>query len=246
MERNSKKVQIVQNIAIVVLTLLLVTSIVFGATYAWFADIDTSTGTLTMGGGVYVTTLTFDGDDKATNGISITTPTGMGLLPGCRLKMTAGAKIEQTSTPVLLRADISVDVSVSADSTATSEEIASVSTAIYNKIIETLNSTSSNTKWRFYTGDQYFYYIGSNSVAANIGDTVPMEIDASGSEIRVFLFNSTSIDLDGEVAKLLDDNFQNSVVKVELEFQAIQYYFGSVNDYKISTISPIMNSAFNS
>lgn len=244
MEKSSKKVKIIQNIAIVVLTILLITSIVFGATFAWFADVDTSTGTLTMGGGVYVTTLTFGGDDKATNGVEIATPNDMEILPGCRLRVTAGAKIEQTTTPVLLRASVTVNMTVSDTSTATAEDIDLINQALYNKVIDVLNQTGGNTKWRYYTGDQYFYYIGSNALASTVADTEPMKIDATSSDIRVFLFNYLDIDLDGELARMLDDKYQDGVIHFELEFQAIQYYFGSAQDYKISTVSPIINEAF--
>ncbi len=173
---ESVKKYSIQTIAIIVLSVLLAISVAVGGTMAWFADKDTATGTLTMGGAVNI-----DIYDKGadSNDVTFTLPGDADVVvPSMAVAVDTTVMVAQTTTPVFLRAKVDVQVSGVTDADGT----------IKNQFVAEVAKLANGKGWYIASDDGdsskaggYFYY---TTTAATLSSNLTA-VDASGSAKEV-------------------------------------------------------------
>lgn len=189
MER--KKASTVQIIIIILLSILLVISLILGASFAWFADQNTGTSTMTMGGKIIIKLE--NSEAKTATFVDET-----GLMPGAKVESDVNVFIGQSTTPVFLRTKIDIDIAPKDDSFTLSENTKNMAINTFNSGIQSMindtgtlflsssdltgqdengsghsfgNVVTKGAKWIYYEG---WYYLVS--VDQSMDATMPEDI----------------------------------------------------------------------
>ena len=218
---ESVKKYSIQTIAIIVLSVLLAISVAVGGTMAWFADNDTATGTLTMGGPVNIDIY----DQGATSEtVKFALPANAEFaVPSSPVTMDTTVNIGATNIPVFLRAKITVQVSGSTDTTTVQNE--------FNNSLKTLANGKS-----WYLVDGYYYYL----TAEASDDTGVLKEATGGTEVEFLVGTFT-------LPKTWTNEVASATVTFNLEVQAIQgliYGTDGALDNTIADVATAFDEAF--
>ena len=219
-------------VIIVVLSVLLAILLVAGSTFAWFASNQTASRTITLGDPVRITLIDREGENLAGQNSFPITIAGNNILPGMRIDMLARARLDQSTTPAILRARVSVVVRDVL--TATQEEQDEVD-RINQLLFNVVNGVGTHTgvvdqsgpyKWAFYQGSGdtagWWYYLGSNITnLENAEQSVLARVDSTSADPadRLVTFIDNSF-----IFPRVDNLFANSNVEFRVTVQALQGY----------------------
>ncbi len=234
MENKNAYINRIQNVLIIVLSVLLIISLSLGASFAWFRDQESQKHTISIGGAVNIALLDVDENTADTQKLIIVGALNKPITPGSQLKLNAKAQLAKSSTPAIVRFSVDLNITgysltayndtLKAEETLTEEEmqekILLIKTDILTKIADTLNSATNQThKWRLHNG--YLYYVGDNSNPSTTDSDQYLlkAIDSASSTTTISIFNDTMIKLPGSS---IDNHFQNSTLSITLNIQALQ------------------------
>lgn len=225
-------------ILIVILSVLLAISLIVGTTFAWFTSQDSSSRTIVLGDPVILNIVNADneiiGDNKE---LPIVIP-GNKLLPGMQVNVLARVLFVKSNTPALLRARINITIE---NTKANLEEIYDLEQQL-NTVIHSAVDTSGLRKWVYNQGDGWWYFIGPNAVYYDdVTQSVMHRIDNSGEDVnsRIVTFLEDSFIFPYYVG----NNFANSDVKFEVEFQAVQGYIPAYEEPNKMDENEIVNGS---
>lgn len=208
-------------IAAIVLSVLLIMSISFGATLAWFASRDSASATLTMGEAVVVTV----GEDyKQGHGeLSMAMPVdpdSNGLLPGMSVTPNIKVQLQRSNTNALLRArfittveypDGYVDAAY-ADTTKYPDSTEPTDVAA-NKVLEDYNVYKGVIYYDYYTPTgQLSSGAGADGVWGTADDEVHTEVGANHSKT----VNLKRVEVRQEIVDALASTYEINGIEVEV------------------------------
>lgn len=208
-------------IAAIVLSVLLIMSISFGATLAWFASRDSASATLTMGEAVVVTV----GEDyKQGHGeLSMAMPVdpdSNGLLPGMSVTPNIKVQLQRSNTNALLRArfittveypDGYVDAAY-ADTTKYPDSTEPTDVEA-NKVLKDYNVYKGVIYYDYYTPTgQLSSGAGTDGVWGTADDTVHPEVGTNHSKT----VNLTRVEVRQEIVSKLGQNYEINGIQVQV------------------------------
>lgn len=206
-------------IAAIVLSVLLIMSISFGATLAWFASRDSASATLTMGEAVVVTV----GEDyKQGHGeLSMAMPVdpaSNGLLPGMSVTPNIKVQLQRSNTNALLRArfittveypDQYIDAAY-ADKTKYPD---SATVADTNKVLDNYNVYKGVIYYDYYTPTgKLSQGAGADGVWGTADDAVYDEVGTNHSKT----VNLTRVEVRQEIVSKLGQNYEINGIQVQV------------------------------
>ncbi len=205
-------------IAAIVLSVLLIMSISFGATLAWFASRDSASATLTMGEAVVVTV----GEDyKQGHGeLSMAMPvadTG-GLLPGMSVTPNIKVQLQGSNTNALLRARFITTVEypnnyVDAAYEDTTKYPDSATVDTNNKVLDDYNVYKGVIYYDYYTPTgKLSQGAGADGVWGTADDAVYDEVGTNHSKT----VNLTRVEVRQEIVAALGSNYEINGIEVEV------------------------------
>lgn len=212
-------------IAAIVLSVLLIMSISFGATLAWFASRDSASATLTMGEAVVVTV----GEDyKQGHGkLSMAMPvadTG-GLLPGMSVTPNIKVQLQRSNTNALLRArfittveypDNYVDAAY-ADTTKYPDSTEPTDVEA-NKVLKDYNVYKGVIYYDYYTPTgKLSKTAGADGVWGTSDDEVHEEVGTNHSKT----VNLTRVEVRQEIVSKLGQNYEINGIQVQVSKENI-------------------------
>lgn len=205
-------------IAAIVLSVLLIMSISFGATLAWFASRDSASATLTMGEAVVVTV----GEDyKQGHGkLSMAMPvadTG-GLLPGMSVTPNIKVQLQGSNTNALLRARFITTVEypdgyVDAAYEDTTKYPDSATVADTNKVLDNYNVYKGVIYYDYYTPTgKLSKTAGADGVWGTADDTVYDDVETNHSKT----VNLTRVEVRQEIVDKIGQNYTINGIQVQV------------------------------
>ncbi len=226
-------------ILIVILSVLLAISLIVGSTFAWFASSDSASRTIVLGDPVRLNIV--DADNNIIDGDGYDLPiviAGNRLLPGMQVNLLARVLFDQSNTPALLRARITVGVE---DSSATPSEITQLETDLNLSLRGSVAVIGAN-KWVYNSGDGWWYYLGSNPVETPTAQSELQRIDSTSTTAsnRTVDFISNAFIFPYYVG----NTFANSNIVFAVEFQAVQGYLPSYDEPALIGENEFINGSF--
>lgn len=205
-------------IAAIVLSVLLIMSISFGATLAWFASRDSASATLTMGEAVVVTV----GEDyKQGHGeLSMAMPvadTG-GLLPGMSVTPNIKVQLQGSNTNALLRARFITTVEypdgyVDAAYEDTTKYPDSATVDTNNKVLDDYNVYKGVIYYDYYTPTgKLSKGAGADGVWGTADDAVYEEVGTNHSKT----VNLTRVEVRQEIVDKIGQNYEINGIQVQV------------------------------
>lgn len=206
-------------IAAIVLSVLLIMSISFGATLAWFASRDSASATLTMGEAVVVTV----GEDyKQGHGqlamAMPVDPASNGLLPGMSVTPNIKVQLQRSNTNALLRARFITTVEypdnyVDAAYADTTKYPDSATVADTNKVLDNYNVYKGVIYYDYYTPTgKLSQGAGADGVWGTADDAVYDEVGTNHSKT----VNLTRVEVRQEIVSKLGQNYEINGIQVRV------------------------------
>ena len=211
-------------IAAIVLSVLLIMSISFGATLAWFASRDSASATLTMGEAVVVTV----GEDyKQGHGeLSMAMPVdpdSNGLLPGMSVTPNIKVQLQRSNTNALLRARFITTVEypdgyVDAAYADTTKYPDSATVADTNKVLDDYNVYKGVIYYDYYTPTgELSKSAGTDGTWGTSDDEVYDEVGTNHSKT----VNLTRVEVRPEIVAKIGQNHEINGIQVQVSKENI-------------------------
>ena len=242
-------------ILIVILSVLLAISLIAGTTFAWFISTDVASRNITLGDPVELNIVDATGTEIVGDGHNLPiTIAGSRLMPGMQINVLSRVKFTQSNTPAILRAKIEVSIT---NATATQQEIDTLQAQLQQDVNGIVVS-SGLLKWVYNASDEWWYFVGSNSVLAPVEYTELQRINTEGvtDESRMVTLINSAFTFPSNVG----NEFANALITFNAVFQGLQGYLpaydGELTDEneliggfyyrrnRISNVYEIFNEAF--
>ncbi len=234
----------IKTLIIGLLSVLLIVSVAVGGTLAWFADNDTSTGKLTMGGSVLVdlgNSATGSYTDKTTTNIEFT---GTNLVPNQPINTNIQVNVAQSTTNAYLR--LKVDVEAGEDNEAQAD-------AMKTEMLKQMQSAAGKNGWKLFS-DGFYYYVGGSITetytAGALDTTQASKVDSSTAASNIKFIVSDAADAQMRLPSTWTNDYALAEVEVTITVQAIQTNYIDDNDsagteeHTVTQVAAVMDEAF--
>ncbi|MBE5738322.1 MAG: hypothetical protein E7354_01110 [Clostridiales bacterium] len=142
------------------------------------------------------------------------------LIPGMDISLPANVKVYQSTSMPLIRAKFTLQMYKHNDDG--DDVILDDDTDIYDimpQMTASLHSIITGNGWVLDESDMYYYYIGTNTIQTDVGDTLMSEVDATAGNVVVHFINQ-----DIEFPRNVESDQSGFNVQFVITFEAIQNY----------------------
>ncbi len=154
------------------------------------------------------------------------------LIPGMPISLDANCKVYASTTKPLLRAKFEIQI-YDNDTLLTSQQAtytgSSGDVSLYDSFTTMLdNVITAGSDWLYYSTDGYYYYIGSHTPNATLGNTELWEVDVtSGDQVVSFIDSSITFPTG------IEADFSTFRVKFIITFEAIQNFIPNASGVQL-------------
>lgn len=142
------------------------------------------------------------------------------LIPGADISIPANVKVYQSTSKPLLRAKFSMEMYLHNDHG--SDELLDSESDIYDimpQMTASLHSVITGNGWLLDESDMFYYYIGTNTQGATVGDTLMSEVDVTDGDVIVHFIDELI-----EFPTNVESDMSGFNVQFVITFEAIQNF----------------------
>lgn len=142
------------------------------------------------------------------------------LIPGANISIPANVKVYQSTSKPLLRAKFTMEMYLHKEDG--SDELLDDATDIYDimpQMTASLHDVITGNGWLLDESDMYYYYIGTNTQGATVGETIMSEVDVTDGTVVVHF-----IDEEIKFPTNVESDMSGFNVQFVIVFEAIQNF----------------------